>query len=35
MDARASSAKTQQSLAWHPAEPALLDDLNSAAYFPS
>jgi nucleoside-diphosphate-sugar epimerase len=33
--ARASSATTRQSLAWHPAEPTLLDDLNSAAYFPS
>ncbi len=35
IDVRASSAKTRQSLAWHPTEPALLDDLNSAAYFPS
>jgi hypothetical protein len=35
IDARASSATTRQSLAWHPTEPALLDDLNSAAYFPS
>lgn len=35
IDARASSAKTQQSLAWHPTELALLDDLDSAAYFPS
>jgi nucleoside-diphosphate-sugar epimerase len=35
IDARASSAKTQQSLGWHPTEPALLDDLDSAAYFPS
>jgi len=35
IDACASSAETQQSLAWHPTEPALLDDLDSAAYFPS
>ena len=35
MDAAASSAKTQQSLAWHPTEPTLLDDLDGAAYFPS
>ena len=35
IDARASSEKTRQSLAWHPTEPALLDDLDSAAYFPS
>jgi len=35
IDASASSAKTRQSLAWHPVEPALLDDLDSAAYFPS
>ncbi len=35
IDARASSAKTRQSLAWHPTEPALLDDLDSAAYFRS
>ena len=35
IDARASSAKTRQSLAWHPTEPALLEDLDSAAYFPS
>jgi nucleoside-diphosphate-sugar epimerase len=35
IDAGASSAKTRQSLAWHPTEPALLDDLDSAAYFPS
>jgi hypothetical protein len=35
MDARASSARTRQSLAWHPTEPALLDNLDSAAYFPS
>jgi nucleoside-diphosphate-sugar epimerase len=35
IDASASSAKTRQSLAWHPTEPALLDDLDSAAYFPS
>lgn len=35
IDAIASSAKTRQSLGWHPTEPALLDDLDSAAYFPS
>jgi len=35
IDGRASSAKTRQSLAWHPTEPTLLDDLDSAAYFPS
>jgi len=35
MDARASSAKTQRVLGWHPAEPALLADLDSSAYFPS
>lgn len=35
IDALASSAKTRQTLAWHPTEPALLDDLDSAAYFPS
>jgi nucleoside-diphosphate-sugar epimerase len=34
IDAPASSAKTQQTLGWHPTEPALLDDLDSAAYFP-
>lgn len=35
IDGRASSAKTRQSLAWQPTEPTLLDDLDSAAYFPS
>ena len=35
IDARASSAKTRQTLAWQPTEPALLDDLDSAAYFPA
>lgn len=35
MDAAASSAKTQQLLGWRPTEPALLDDLEGAAYFPS
>ena len=35
IDAPSSSAKTRQSLAWHPTEPALLDDLDSTAYFPS
>jgi nucleoside-diphosphate-sugar epimerase len=35
MDANASSTKTRQSLAWHPSEPTLLEDLDSEAYFPS
>jgi nucleoside-diphosphate-sugar epimerase len=35
IDAPASSAKTQQTLGWQPTEPALLDDLDSAAYFPA
>jgi hypothetical protein len=35
MDAAALSVKTQESLGWHPTEPLLLDDLDSAAYFPS
>lgn len=35
IDALASSAKTQQTLGWHPTEPGLLEDLDSAAYFPS
>jgi nucleoside-diphosphate-sugar epimerase len=35
IDAAASSGKTRQSLGWHPSEPVLLDDLDSAAYFPS
>ena len=35
IDAPASSAKTQKSLAWHPAGPTLLEDLDSAGYFPS
>jgi nucleoside-diphosphate-sugar epimerase len=35
MDAGASSSKTQQALGWHPTAPALLEDLDSAAYFPS
>lgn len=35
LDAGASSAKTRQSLAWHRDEPTLLDDLDSAAYFPA
>jgi nucleoside-diphosphate-sugar epimerase len=35
LDALASSAKTQQTLGWHPTEPTLLDDLNGTAYFPS
>ncbi len=35
VDAPASSAKTRQSLGWQPTEPGLLDDLDSAAYFPA
>ncbi len=35
VDAPASSAKTRQSLGWQPTEPALLDDVDSAAYFPA
>jgi nucleoside-diphosphate-sugar epimerase len=35
IDAAASSAKTRQSLGWKPTGPALLDDLDSPAYFPS
>jgi len=35
IDAPSSSAKTRQSLAWHPSEPTLLEDLDSEAYFPS
>jgi nucleoside-diphosphate-sugar epimerase len=35
IDAAASSAKTRESLAWHPTGPALLADLDSAAYFPA
>ena len=35
IDAAASSAKTRQALAWHPSEPELLEDLDSAAYFPA
>ena len=34
IDAPASSAKTRQSLGWHPTEPTLLDDLDSV-YFPT
>ena len=34
IDAAASSAKTRHVLGWQPAEPTLLDDLDSAAYFP-
>ena len=34
INAPASSAKTQQLLGWHPTEAALLDDLDSTAYFP-
>jgi nucleoside-diphosphate-sugar epimerase len=35
IDALASSAKTQQSLGWHPTEPSLLEDLDGVAYFPT
>ena len=35
IDARSSSAKTRQSLGWQPTETGLLDDLDSAAYFPA
>ena len=35
IDAPTSSAKTQQSLGWRPTEPTLLEDLDSAAYFPA
>ena len=35
IDAPASSAKTRQSLGWHPTEPGLIADLDSAAYFPA
>lgn len=34
-DAPASSAKTRQSLGWQPTESALLEDVDSAAYFPA
>jgi nucleoside-diphosphate-sugar epimerase len=34
VDAPASSAKTQRALSWHPTGPGLIDDLDSAAYFP-
>jgi nucleoside-diphosphate-sugar epimerase len=35
IDAPASSAKTREALGWRPTEPTLLEDLDSAAYFPS
>ena len=35
IDAPASSAHTRATLGWHPTEPGLLADLDSAAYFPS
>jgi nucleoside-diphosphate-sugar epimerase len=35
IDARASSAKTRQTLGWRPTEPSLLEDLDSTAYFPA
>ena len=35
IDVRASSARTQQALGWKPTEPTLLEDLDSAAYFPA
>ena len=34
IDAAASSAVTRQTLGWHPSEPTLLEDVDSAAYFP-
>jgi nucleoside-diphosphate-sugar epimerase len=34
IDAPASSVKTRETLGWQPAEPSLLEDLDSAAYFP-
>ncbi|MDR3373002.1 MAG: 3-beta hydroxysteroid dehydrogenase, partial [Ancalomicrobiaceae bacterium] len=34
MNTRASSFKTQEELGWQPVGPSLLDDLDSAAYFP-
>jgi nucleoside-diphosphate-sugar epimerase len=34
IDAPASSAKTRKALGWHPAEPGLLQELDSPAYFP-
>jgi nucleoside-diphosphate-sugar epimerase len=34
IDAAASSAKTQRTLAWRPNGSGLIDDLDSAAYFP-
>lgn len=33
MDVAASSALTQQQLAWHPAQPGLIDDLEKGHYF--
>jgi nucleoside-diphosphate-sugar epimerase len=35
IDAPASSAKTRQTLGWEPSEPSLLEELDSAAYFPA
>ena len=35
IDAPATSAKTRAELGWQPTEPGLLEDLDSAAYFPS
>ena len=35
IDAPTSSAKTRQTLGWNPIEPTLLQDLDSAAYFPA
>jgi nucleoside-diphosphate-sugar epimerase len=35
IDAPASSAKTRESLGWHPTEPGLVADLDSTAYFPA
>ena len=33
MDCAASSLKTREMLDWHPAQPALLEDLRKADYF--
>ncbi len=35
IDAPTSSAQTQRALGWRPTEPGLLEDLDSAAYFPA
>ncbi len=35
IDASASSAKTRETLGWNPTEPTLIEDVDSAAYFPT